>query len=134
MIFRKHLPKTDLRSIERLLRKCIKKHNSSKETVMSKETDEVLKEFFENEGKSGFVTRLRRFLHEDFAHRTVKDFLAFFMRKYKREGKSPDFDPIALLPAIVKEVVAIQVESVKIYTQFLYEEALRTVEAKQNKG
>ncbi len=94
-------------------------HNGTE--VMTVKMESLLKEFFEAEMQHGFVKRLKRFLHEDFTHKTVKDFMAFLARKHGET--KPDFDPMDAIPAIIKEVGAVQVESIKLYTKFLYDEA-----------
>ncbi len=94
--------------------------------------DELLKEFFEQQSKRGFVTRLRTFLHRDFAHETVKDFRAFLFKRFKQMGKAPEFDLMALVPEIIQEIGAIQVESVKLYTKFLHDEAVSNLKGREN--
>ncbi len=94
-------------------------HNGMDETTPDMET--LLKEFFEKEAQHGFVKRLKKFLHQDFTHLTIKDFMAFMARKHGE--RKPSFDPLEAVPAIIREVGAVQVECIKLYTKFLYEEA-----------
>ena len=94
--------------------------------------DDLLPDFFEQQSKHGFVTRLRNFLHRDFAHETVKDFRAFLFKRFKQMGKAPDFDLMELVPEVITEIGAIQVECIKLYTKFLHQEAVNNLKGRNN--